>query len=191
MTKQQDDRFNPDPPDLYWSAEKKMELSRFGNARGSVRQELVPVPCDPEGTMIRANRVKDRLDVMEERGQIRDHELDAAREFQKNFRLAGYDRVKTTNLSGAAGGGMSVEAQMAATAEARTYIGKAMAIVGGADSPMWKALFWIVGHGKSLRDVSKIETGERDVWTGFVKAALYLLGQDYQRRTRAPRKSKG
>lgn len=178
-------RFNEEPDDLVYYPEAKMELSRFGRAKGSVRQPMVSEYAEVDGSLHIVNRVKDGLDRMRETGAISPDELEAAREFQMAFRAAGYDRVKTTNLSGASGGGHGQEDHMTRTADARNRVHATAALVGGDGSPMWRAVFWIIGHGISIHDVVKRESGNRQVWLGFVKAALYLMGQDYKKRQKA------
>lgn len=176
-------RFLPDPDDLVFDARVKMGLSRFGRDRGAVRRELVQDYAAPDGRVAVVNRVKDGLDRMHRSGVISTDELEAARLFQRAFAACGYDRVKTTNLSGASGGGATLEDHMVRTASARAYVHGVRDMVGGPDSPMWTAVFWIVGHGVSMDELAQNETaqgesGDRKVWSGFVRSALYLMGRD-------------
>lgn len=176
-------RFNKEPDDLYFSQTAGMEVSRYGRDRGSIVQDLkCETTIDARGDRAWANRIVDNLDLMLDRGVISDDMYQAGREFQNSFNRAGYTGMKTTNLTGAGGGGASTEERAIGDISARNRVHECMKMVGGDESPMWVALFWIVGQQHSIREASAAHQDRAAVWTGFVKAALYLLGQDYTRR---------
>lgn len=175
-------RFLPSPDDLVYYPHAGQKLSRFGRDKGTIKQDMVPEIADVDGHVHVVGRVMDGLDRMRAAGSISPDELDAAREFQQAFRVAGYDRVKTTNLTGVSGGGHSTEEQMAGTIGARNHVLAVRDLIGGADSPMWTCVFWVVGHGISMHELARNESGDRKVWVGFVRAALYLMGNDFAKR---------
>ena len=180
------DRFHKPPIDEYDSAENQMKISRFGNDRGSIKQHLDQETMEVDGVAQTVNKTRDLLDRLYRAGEINEWSYKAGKEFKRCFSTAGYDSCKSSNLMGVGGsGGDHAHAAAAAierTAEFRGKVHLAMEIVGGHDSPMWKAMFWLVGMEKSLNDVSKQEGNHRDVWSGFAKSALYLLGREYQSR---------
>lgn len=180
--KAQAQRFNGAPKDQYFSPSRKIMISREGYDRGSIDQPLDQHVMEVEGSVQLVNRTRDLLDRLYKAHEINEASYKAGKEFKRCFSAAGYDRVKTSNLTGVGGGyGLTAAEQIEQTAEARGTVHSAVEIVGGYNSPMWKAMFWLVGMEKSLNQVSEAEGGSRDVWTGFAKSALYLLGREYER----------
>lgn len=188
QAKQIEERFNPDPDDLVYDPRTGLNLSRFGTDRGRVKRDLVEEKRDVMGEVAVVNRVADGLDRLYSSKKINANELAAAREFQKEFDRIGYDRISTTNMTGTPGGGMAIEAVYNRSKAARDNVALYLDLVGGPRNPAGVALFWYVGRGLNLEQVSDVAGDSPHFWRGALFCALNRLGADYAERRKKSRR---
>lgn len=178
-------RFNPDPADEIFDSRVGCHVSRFGTGRGKINQPLRQEMMDVGGRAHIINRTIDTIDILRRAGRIRRRDEEAAREFQRHFRAAGFDRVKTTNLSGSTGGGSSVEDILTQTAASRAYIHNIADMLGGHDSREWLTIEHVVGFGQSISDLSCAQGGWKRTHSNYLLKALKIMGDEYSKRYRA------
>jgi hypothetical protein len=115
---------------------------------------------DLDGRTVVRHRTVDSLARLLRSGAISETMYDAARAFQKDFRFAGLDPIRTRPMvlpAGKGGGSEMTEGQL----DARRRVHSALATVGGIGSPGGSCLWHVLGCGCSIR-----EWAIRQAWNG-------------------------
>lgn len=118
------------------------------------RQDDVLEPvyeADPDGRPVVHHRTVDTLGIMLRAGTITREMHDAARDFQAQFTIAGFDVVRCmplTRLSGGGGGTDLSDAQV----DARRRMSSALDALGGLSSPAGSCVWHVVGLQRSVRE---------------------------------------
>lgn len=118
------------------------------------RQDDVLEPvyeADPDGRPVVHHRTVDTLGIMLRAGTITREMHDAARDFQAQFTIAGFDVVRCmplTRLSGGGGGTDLSDAQV----DARRRMSSALDALGGLGSPAGSCVWHVVGLQRSVRE---------------------------------------
>ncbi|QLH40820.1 MAG: hypothetical protein HWD60_20405 [Defluviicoccus sp.] len=155
---------------------------------------LEPVyEADPEGRPVVHHRTVDTLGIMLRAGTITREMHDAARDFQAQFTIAGFDVVRCmplTRLSGGGGGLISPTRQV----DARRRMSSALDALGGLGSPAGSCVWHVVGLQRSIREWAMRQGwGGRPVnekhAQGILIAALGVLAGHYSYGARRGRTS--
>ncbi|MFZ1414150.1 MAG: DUF6456 domain-containing protein [Defluviicoccus sp.] len=129
------------------------------------------------------HRTVDTLGIMLRAGTISQGMHDAARDFQAQFTIAGFDVVRCMSLvrvPGGGGPGDFTDAQV----DARRRLGKAIDALGGLGSPAGSCVWHVVGLQRSIREWSMRQgwggrpIGEKPA-QGVLIAALGVLARHY------------
>ncbi|MBK8174788.1 MAG: hypothetical protein IPK66_05810 [Rhodospirillales bacterium] len=150
------------------------------------RQDDVLEPvyeADPEGRPVVHHRTVDTLGIMLRAGTITQEMHDAARDFQAQFTIAGFDAIRCmplVRLSGGGGGADLSDAQV----DARRRVGGALDALGGVGSPAGSCVWHVVGLQRSVREWAMRQGwGGRSVnekhAQGILIAALGVLAAYY------------
>lgn len=194
MSKTKNDKFLNSPEILTRDPKSGLDVSAYGEDRGPIRREVIESRENVKGYGISlTRRAKDWLDKQFEKGEMSDSAYHAARDFQNKYSAAGHDRIATTNLTGS-GGGMDKEDIMTRAADARDWVEMVKARLGGVDNPMWLALVWIVGEGRSARSLGDEHGKDHRYWMGVLDSALHILSDVWARRAYGrtkPRRMRG
>ena len=139
--------------------------------------------ADPDGRPVTHHRTVDTLGRMLRAGTITPAMHDAARDFQARFTIAALDNVRTTSLVRIWGGGHAADLTDRQVA-ARENVHRAMAALGGINSPAGGCVWHVVGLQYSVREwAMRLGWGGRPVHgsqaQGILVAGLGLLAAHY------------
>lgn len=169
-------KFHKSPEIVVKDPRSGVDVAAYGDDRGTVKRETIAEREKVPGYGIAVmRRAKDWLDKQYEKGHMSDIAYQGARDFQCKYSAAGHDRIATTNLTGS-GGGMDKEDIMTRAADARDWVEMVKANLGGSDNPMWLALVWIVGEGRSARSLGDEHGKDHRYWMGVLDSALHIVG---------------
>ena len=149
---------------------------------GDRKAEIVR-EADPDGRPVTHHRTVDTLGRMLRAGTITPAMHDAARDFQARFTIAALDNVRTTSLVRISGGGHAADLTDRQVA-ARENVHRAMAALGGINSPAGSCVWHVVGLQYSVREwAMRLGWGGRPVHgsqaQGILVAGLGLLAAHY------------
>ena len=149
---------------------------------GDRRAEIVR-EADPDGRPVTHHRTVDTLGRMLRAGTITPSMHDAARDFQARFTIAALDNLRTTSLVRISGGGHAADLTDRQVA-ARENVHRAMAALGGINSPAGSCVWYVVGLQYSVREWAMRQGwGGRSVHgsqaQGILVAGLGLLAAHY------------
>ncbi len=149
---------------------------------GDRRVEIVR-EADPDGRPVTHHRTVDTLGRMLRAGTITPSMHDAACDFQARFTIAALDNLRTTSLVRISGGGHATDLTDRQVA-ARENVHRAMAALGGINSPAGSCVWYVVGLQSSIREwAARRGWGGRPVGhsqaQGILVAGLGLLAAHY------------
>jgi len=191
-TSAQKQRFDiPEANDYVIDPRYAVPVSRWGQEGPAVRREgdRTTVIAD-DGEEVDVLRVRGGLARLYAQGTINDEMLAAGVDFQAHFAICGYDRLKTTDYSGAPGGGLSTEDRMTRTVRSRKIVESYLTSLGGVHTAQGLAAWWIVGHGAGLMDMSKDDeknqnipgSKDRAFWRGTLVVTLGMMAIHHRGR---------
>jgi hypothetical protein len=179
------------PDDYLYDPRYAVPVSRHGKngpavARSDVRKVSI---LGPDGQEASVYRVSGPLIRMYRNRSINEDMLYAGAHFQSRFAVAGFDQVRTTNLSGAGGGGdyNIPDRVLQARKDVRSYMNALL-----EPSPLSVAAWWIAGLGCRFEDVATANK-ERNLsglsggdsakyWRGQLVAALVVMAEHHRVR---------
>lgn len=137
--------------------------------------------ADPDGHVVRHHRTVDSLGLMLRAGTITPAMYEAGQDFHATFTLAGLEPLRSAPLDRLPGGGHTAEPGTTRL-HARRRVERALAALGGAESPAGSCVWHVVGGQASLRAwAQRRGWGGRPVppsqAQGILVAALGVLAQ--------------
>lgn len=169
--------------------ERARRASLFDKENKRVREMRPAYIENPHsGKLEQGQVVKDGLWRMRESGNISETAYKAARQFEYEFIRCGYGGIKTTNLTGAGGGGMAIEDVMARYKRSRDYVYHVLDMLCGDGSPMAAAVCYYVGQGKTFKEIVKLKGESTDYWRSAFHCAVRIMEDDYKRMNAGKRR---
>lgn len=182
------------PSMMVYDAKRRMNVAAYGDDRGTpetlrrvidylaefVDDGVLPFPVraqevSVEGRIQYANRKKDGIDVLHERGAIGDIELIAARELQ-----AAYDVWNDIRMSGISpecvrGSKPDVEYLVQRRIRAGDKVNEMLDLIGGVGCVPRLTVDAMVGRRLTLREMVIRHGRSKDYWSGCLSSGLQSL----------------
>jgi hypothetical protein len=183
-----------DPSDIVDDNRYKVPVSRQGDDRGPIKRDTftdqVENPDKDDATQS-VQRVRTILDRLILDGSISANMKLAGDDFARHFSIAGYDRIKTVDLMGGGAGGGDHAARAALfierTLDSRIIVDKYLKLLCWPNSNMGKAVVWMLGYGKNIKDLASSKDlhelsggGDLRYWKGTLVSALQVMAFWYQ-----------
>lgn len=162
---------------------------------GMKPEDLRRMPVVIGGILYEVDVIKTGWYRLWKRGQISEPAFCAADAFSREFSRCGYARMKTTNMSGAGGGGKDIVDIYHDGKAARDYVHNVITLLGGPRCYSAIAVVQFCGYETKIEDMPTAASGvmpgdsrmNRHNWQGILLAGLQQMGDDWERMTRGQR----
>ena len=169
-------------------ARRRKKRANQGGQRGTIklpggRQAKMVRESDPDGRIVEHARTVDTLERMRKSGSITPAMYDAARDFQAQFTIAGFETLHALPLVKMPGSGRAADLTDRQV-DARKMVRQAMAALGGLNSPAGSCVWHVLGLQHSIRAWATHHgwggrTVRQEPAQGMLVAGLGLLAAHY------------
>lgn len=186
------------PDDLIHDPRYAVKVSRGGLDKGAIARDVftdtAPDPSNPLKS-VQVTRLRSGLGRLLADGVITQDMFEVGQMFNRHFEIVGYGHYSSMMLDDVGGGG-GIESRFEHTIRSRIIVHEMLDVVHYPYTQMSKAVWWIVGHGLGLEEMSKRNdlhdcsaARDRRYWIAMVIAALELMTKSYQQKNKKNKKN--